>query len=163
MGYWVVGPFFKAGMHRDEWNRVRALFWGCMGLGYVGMYVGWMYWGPLTFEWGQNWGWEGSSWLPNTRMIWIRLMQTSLCAGFLLSALGFFWLSVYWGFLSWGSISQLRKVVYVVVLAVAALLTPPDVMSQLVVAGPTFLVLEGGLWLLAVFYARKHTERTASK
>jgi sec-independent protein translocase protein TatC len=42
-----------------------------------------------------------------------------------------------------------RKISYIVILIVAAIITPPDVTSQIIVSIPLFLLYEVGIWIAA--------------
>jgi sec-independent protein translocase protein TatC len=53
------------------------------------------------------------------------------------------------GFVSCASLREKRPYVIVVILILAAILTPPDVMSQLLLAVPTWLLFEIGLFIAA--------------
>ncbi len=60
-------------------------------------------------------------------------------------------LLIKWDILSYDSISSKRPYVVVIILTVAALLTPPDIVSQVLLFLPTYLLFELGL----VFSKRK--------
>ena len=51
-----------------------------------------------------------------------------------------------WGIVSYENMKRKRRYVFVAILIVAALLTPPDVVSQLMLAIPTYLLFEAGLF-----------------
>ena len=51
-----------------------------------------------------------------------------------------------WEIVSYEGVKSKRPYVFVVILIVAALLTPPDVVSQLMLAIPTYLLFEAGLF-----------------
>ena len=51
-----------------------------------------------------------------------------------------------WGIASYEGVKSKRPYVFVAILIVAALLTPPDVVSQLMLAIPTYLLFEAGLF-----------------
>ena len=60
-------------------------------------------------------------------------------------------LAVRFGVISVASLKRRRPYIITAILVVAALLTPPDVLSQLLLALPTWLLFELGLLL-----ARRH-------
>lgn len=62
------------------------------------------------------------------------------------------------GIVSYETICNKRPYVLVGVLVLAALLTPPDVVSQLVLAAPTYLLFELGLLCARRFKNRNHEE-----
>ena len=56
-------------------------------------------------------------------------------------------LCVRFGLVSTNSLKQKRPYVMTVILIIAAILTPPDVVSQVMLALPTWLLFELGLWI----------------
>ena len=50
---------------------------------------------------------------------------------------------------------KVRKYVLLVVLVIAAILTPPDIISQLCLAGPMLILYEAGILISKVVYKRK--------
>lgn len=77
-------------------------------------------------------------------------------AGWLLLAFGAMFqtpilvlLSVRFGLISAASLRSKRPYVVIIILVIAAILTPPDVISQIALAFPTWLLFELGLWLAA--------------
>lgn len=59
------------------------------------------------------------------------------------------------GIISGEQIKQKRPYVLVAILIIAALLTPPDVVSQLMLATPTYLLFEGGLYIACKKHQKK--------
>jgi len=55
------------------------------------------------------------------------------------------------GIVSYDGVKSKRPYVFVGILILAAFLTPPDIVSQIMLALPTYLLFEAGLW-----YARKY-------
>ena len=59
------------------------------------------------------------------------------------------------GIITGEQIKQKRPYVLVAILIIAALLTPPDVVSQLMLATPTYLLFEGGLYIACKKHQKK--------
>lgn len=59
------------------------------------------------------------------------------------------------GLITPDKLAKVRKYVLLVVLVIAALLTPPDIISQLCLAGPMLLLYEAGILISKVVYKRK--------
>lgn len=59
------------------------------------------------------------------------------------------------GIITPDKLAKVRKYVLLVVLVIAALLTPPDIVSQLCLAGPMLLLYEAGILISKVVYKRK--------
>jgi sec-independent protein translocase protein TatC len=63
------------------------------------------------------------------------------------------------------SLQKLRKArgyVLIIVFIIAAILTPPDVMSQTAMAVPMYLLYEGGLLFASILYKEKQKQATAA-
>ncbi|MEL1249485.1 twin-arginine translocase subunit TatC [Aurantiacibacter gilvus] len=56
-----------------------------------------------------------------------------------------------------------RKYIVVLVFALAAIITPPDVISQLLLAGPLLLLFEGSLVLMRITERRRAKEQAAAE
>ena len=59
------------------------------------------------------------------------------------------------GLITPDKLAKVRKYVLLVVLVIAALLTPPDIISQLCLAAPMLLLYEAGILISKVVYKRK--------
>ena len=70
-------------------------------------------------------------------------------------------LAVRFGIITTGSLRKKRPYVMTVILIAAAILTPPDVISQIMLALPTWLLFELGLLLSSKI--EKHQEMEASQ
>jgi sec-independent protein translocase protein TatC len=54
-----------------------------------------------------------------------------------------------------------RKYAILIIFVVAAILTPPDLVSQLLLAGPLLVMYEGSIWLAKIF--KKKEEKKEEK
>ncbi|WP_425319803.1 twin-arginine translocase subunit TatC [Fibrobacter intestinalis] len=61
-------------------------------------------------------------------------------------------------FFSYESVQKKRPFIIILILILAALLTPPDIVSQLMLGTPTYLLFEAGL-----FFARKYRNASTMK
>ena len=62
------------------------------------------------------------------------------------------------GLVSYESVKNKRPYIFVTILIIAALLTPPDVVSQTMLAVPTYLLFELGL-----YFSRKYAQKQTAK
>jgi len=58
-------------------------------------------------------------------------------------------------------LSKNRKYAILIIFVAAAILTPPDLVSQLLLAGPLLAMYEGSIWM-AKFFGKKEEEKIAS-
>jgi sec-independent protein translocase protein TatC len=62
------------------------------------------------------------------------------------------------GVISGSFLSQNRKYAILIIFVIAALLTPPDLVSQLLLAGPLIAMYEGSIWMAKIFGRREKKE-----
>jgi sec-independent protein translocase protein TatC len=55
-------------------------------------------------------------------------------------------------------LSRNRKYAILIIFVVAAILTPPDLISQLLLAGPLLAMYEGSIWMAKIFGKKKEKE-----
>jgi sec-independent protein translocase protein TatC len=58
------------------------------------------------------------------------------------------------GVVSPSTLAKYRKYAILIIFVAAAILTPPDLLSQLLLAGPLIALYEGSIWM-ARFFAKK--------
>lgn len=66
------------------------------------------------------------------------------------------------GVVSPKTLSQNRKYAILVIFVVAAVLTPPDLVSQLLLAGPLLLMYEISIWMVRIFTPKKGKAKEAT-
>jgi sec-independent protein translocase protein TatC len=62
------------------------------------------------------------------------------------------------GVISSSFLSQNRKYAILIIFVIAALLTPPDLVSQLLLAGPLIAMYEGSIWMAKIFGRKEKKE-----
>ncbi len=72
-----------------------------------------------------------------------------------------FWVLGKMGLITADTLKSKRKYAILIMLGAAALITPPDVISQVILIGPLFVLYELGVWAV-VINERKKTDETAA-
>lgn len=67
------------------------------------------------------------------------------------------------GVISSKTLSQNRKYALLAIFVAAAILTPPDLVSQLLLAGPLWVIYEGSIWLAKIFGSKELTPGDKAK
>ena len=57
------------------------------------------------------------------------------------------------------TLSRNRRYVILAIFAVAAILTPPDVVTQLMMACPLLVLYEASIWIAKIFGKKKEAEK----
>ena len=152
---WQLCAFIFPGLHAKERKVVQILIAGCSVLAVVG--VGVAYFGvfPLVLPYLLEW-------IPDTVNVQLRLNETIgiIIKGLLGFAIAFQFpmavlILVYMGLLTPQALKQYRKMALVGMALVAALLTPPDPFSMLVMLLPLALLYESSIWASYLVVRRK--------
>ena len=144
---WELWRFVGAGLTIPERAAVRRIFPAAVLL----------FLGGLSFAWGVMvpfglpflLSWLGDLAVANITLAeyWGFLVTLGLVLGLIFELPVIMWLVVRAGFVDAATLSSSRRVAILVLLVLAALLTPPDPLTQILVAGPAVLLYEVGLLL----------------
>jgi sec-independent protein translocase protein TatC len=146
---WIWLKFILPGLKAHEQALIRPLLAGsllCLGLGILGAYqitlpVANHYLMSFNETIGEN------AWTLNFYLDYVLLIMVGHCVaceiGFLLLLL------VHFRLLTLSMLIQFRRYAWVIAFVLGALLTPPDIVTQILMAGPL-----AGLYEIAILYAK---------
>ena len=152
---WQLCAFIFPGLHPNEIKVVQILIAGCSVLAVVG--VGVAYFGvfPLVLPYLLEW-------IPDYVNVQLRLNETLsiIIKGLVGFAIAFQFpmavlILVYMGLLTPQTLKQYRKMALVGMAVMAAILTPPDPFSMLVMLVPLALLYESSIWASYLVVRRK--------
>lgn len=152
---WQLCAFVFPGLYANERRIVQILITGCSGLAIIG--VGVAYFGvfPLVLPYLLEW-------IPDWVQVQLRLNETLNIIVFLLFGFAAAFqfpmivlILVYIGLLTPQALKQYRKVAIVGMAVLAAVLTPPDPFSMLIMLTPLVLLYEFSIWLSYIVIRRK--------
>ncbi len=158
---WQICAFVFPGLMPNERRVIKILIFGCTGLALGGVAVA--YWGvfPLVLPYLLEYA------LPWVR-IQLRLSETIdiIIKGLMGFAVAFQFpmavlILVYMGLLTPEGLKQYRKITIVVMAVVAAVLTPPDPFSMLIMLFPMVILYEASI-ILSHIVVRRKKERAES-
>ncbi len=154
--FFQLWGFIKPGLKEREINAVRGIVFYVSTLFFAGVAFGYFLLAPLSIQFLGNYQFADVQ--NNATILSYLKLTTSLVFGtgliFQLPILVYFLAKI--GLISSAFLRKYRKHAFVVNLIVAAILTPPDVTSQLLVALPILLLYE-----ISIIVASK-TEKSAS-
>ncbi len=154
---WQICAFVFPGLHASERKVVQILIAGCSVLAIVG--VGVAYFGvfPLVLPYLLEW-------IPDWVQVQLRLNETLsiIIKGMVGFAVAFQFpmavlILVYMGLLTPHTLKQYRKLAMVGMALVAALLTPPDPFSLMVMLLPLVVLYESSIWASYLVVRRSKT------
>lgn len=158
---WQLCAFVFPGLHANEKKVVQILIAGCSVLAVVG--VGVAYFGvfPLVLPYLLEW-------IPEYVNVQLRLNETLsiIIKGLVGFAVAFQFpmavlILVYMGLLTPQTLKQYRKIAIVGMAVLAAVLTPPDPFSLLVMLLPLAILYESSIWVSYLVVRRKATDESA--
>ncbi|GJM22840.1 MAG: Sec-independent protein translocase protein TatC [Planctomycetota bacterium] len=144
---WEVWRFVGAGLTVPERSAVRRIFPAAVALFLGGLAFAWGVMVPFGLPFLLSW--LGDLAVANITLAeyWGFLTTLGLVLGLIFELPVIMWLVVRAGFIDAAILSSSRRVAILVLLVLAALLTPPDPLTQVLVAGPAILLYEIGLLL----------------
>jgi sec-independent protein translocase protein TatC len=156
--FWQIWQFIKPGLHRKEQKKVHGIVFYVSLLFFSGIAFGYFLLAPLSIQFLGNYTFADVKAEP-TLLSYLKL-TTSLVFGtgllFQLPVLIYFTTKI--GLTTSAFLKKYRKHAFVVNLILAAILTPPDVTSQIVVAMPLLLLYE-----ISIFIAARVEKKAAEK
>jgi sec-independent protein translocase protein TatC len=161
--FWQLWKFISPALHARERKAVRSMVWAMVGLFLVG--VAFAYWvvAPLSIQFFTTFSLSKSITNIPTIQNYIGMLTSFVLwtgVSFELPVIAV--LLTRLGLLGPGFLRQYRKHAYVVILIIAAIITPPDVTSQILVTLPLVILYEGSIFLSARTQRRQEQPATAA-
>ncbi|MBX7051205.1 MAG: twin-arginine translocase subunit TatC [Flavobacteriales bacterium] len=145
--FWQIWGFIKPGLKEREVSAVNGIVFFVSLLFFFGVAFGYFVLAPLSIQFLGNYQFADVE--NNATVLSYLKLTTSLVFGtgllFQLPILMYFLAKI--GLVSSAFLKKYRKHAFVVNLIIAAVLTPPDVTSQLLVAMPILLLYELSIWI----------------
>lgn len=147
MIFYNVWSFVRPGLRQKEIRAVRGIVFFVSLLFFLGAAFGYFVLAPLSIQFLGNY--EFADVQNNATILSYLKLTTSLVLGtgliFQLPVLVFFLAKI--GLVTADFLRKYRKHAFVVNLIIAAIITPPDVTSQILVAMPMLLLYELSIWI----------------
>jgi len=161
--FWQLWGFIKPGLKKNELKSVRGITWFVSFLFFIGILFGYYVIAPLTVNFLGNFDLTGK--VENILIIGdfiSTIVSTILLTGvlFLLPVLIMIFSKI--GIITSDFLKKYRKHAFVVVLILAAIITPPDVFTQIVVTVPIMILYELGIFIAKRIEKKKRLEETAA-
>lgn len=156
---WQLWSFIAVGLHGHERRAVYSVLPASLGLFVVGLWFGYRVMVPFTLPILLTWVPEDLARPTVTLSEYFgTLSSLTLLMGFVFQLPLAMWLVVRTGLVDAAWLGQSRRVAIVIILIFAAVMTPPDVITQIFVAIPMVLLYEAGLLLARRAQAARERE-----
>lgn len=146
--FYQLWGFVKPGLKQNELNTVRGIVWFVSILFFIGIIFGYYIIAPLTVQFFGNWQLADSIENNITISSYLRtIISTVFFTGllFLLPVVIFIFSKL--GIITPAFLKKYRKHALVVILILSAIITPPDIFTQIIVTIPIYALYEFGIIL----------------
>lgn len=161
---WELWRFVAPGLHPTERRSLRGVVLFASALFLLGVAFGYYMLTPLSVQFFGGYQVSGS--VPNAIALdsYIAMVTSvTLWTGILFELPIVVLFLTRAGLLTPPFMRTYRKHAFVIVLVASAIITPPDVVSQLIVAGPLMLLYEGSILLSARTIRRMEARQSAAR
>ena len=156
---WEFWRFIKPALHKKEKHYAKGAVFAITGLFFTGILFSYFIIVPLTINFFGSYQISDSVQNTITLSSYIQtIVSTTLASGivFELPILVYFLTKI--GFVTPAFLKKSRKYMVIIVLILAAIITPPDVFSQILVSLPLFGLFEASIWVSKRVYEKSESE-----
>ena len=151
-----MSQFLKPGLTKTEWTNLILLgFCGTFSVFLVSGYLFTSYIWPHLVEVLFHFGTEQVDFVPNVQTFLAFYRKMTIAFAISSSLPWFSFLFVRWNLFSYQQTVKLRRWWILLIFLIATIMSPPDLLSQLVIALPLWLFLEMAWFILAMEEAKK--------
>ncbi|WP_255497846.1 twin-arginine translocase subunit TatC [Flavobacterium sp. I3-2] len=158
---WELWKFISPALYKNEKKYAKTFIFVSSLLFFFGVLFGYYVLVPLSINFLVNT--QISSIVENSIDInsYIGLVKTtSLATGLIFELPVIIFFLTYLGLITDSFLKEYRKYAYVLILIVAAVVTPPDVISQIIVSIPMVILYEGSILVAKIITKRKNNTET---
>ncbi|MFN0034140.1 MAG: twin-arginine translocase subunit TatC [Saprospiraceae bacterium] len=147
--FWEIWKFVRPGLHEKEQKAVRGIVAVCTFLFLLGVLFGYYVIAPFSISFLAGYTLEGVEVAPTLDSYVTYMTMFTLPTGlvFEMPVMAYFFAKI--GLIGPAFLRSHRRHAVVIILIVAALITPPDVVSQILVAMPLFALYEASIMVVA--------------
>jgi sec-independent protein translocase protein TatC len=157
--FWQIWKFIKPALHQKEAKKAKGFVFWTSVLFLLGVGFGYYIISPLSISFlGTFSAHKDIVKLPTLNSYMGVLASTTLATGLAFELPIVIYLLSSIGLITPQFLRKFRKHSIVVILIIAAIITPPDVFSQIVVSIPLYLLYEISIFLSAMIQRRKEKE-----
>ena len=154
--YYQVTQFLKPGLRKTEWENFVLLGFGgtllvLLSSGFLFTNYLWQHIIEVLFRFGN----QDVEFVPNMQTFLSFYRETTIAFAISSSLPWFSFLFVKWKLFTYEQTVQLRRWWILLIFLIATIMSPPDVLSQLVIAFPLWLFLEAAWFILALLQAKE--------
>ena len=153
--FWEFWRFISPGLYEKERKAVRGVVFVCSLLFLAGVAFGYFVIAPFSISFLAGYTLEGLQVAPtlDSYVTYMTMFTLPMGLVFEMPILGYFLAKI--GLIGPAFLRQFRRHAVVVILIIAAIITPPDVVSQTMVGIPLYLLYEISILVVANIYRKR--------
>ena len=153
--------FIAPGLYQHEKKFVLPLVFSSTLLFFVGMAFAYFLIFPTVFKFMASFAPEGVAWMTDIEKYFGFALSMFLVFGITFETPVVVVLLVRMGFVTAEKLKDIRPYVFVGAFIIGAIFTPPDVLSQFLLAVPLYILYEAGIYFAQIFVRLKAPEDAA--
>ncbi len=157
---WQLWGFIAPGLYKHEKKFLSRLAIASWILFLTGGFLGFNYIVPLVMKFSLAMGSDRLQPMIGIEAFTGMVGMTFIGFGIMAQCPVVVYLLIKTGIVEAATLKRQRPVVIVIILVISAFLTPPDVVSQLIMGVPAYLLFEASLFLAAIGVKKKTVEQT---
>ncbi|MCB0576622.1 MAG: twin-arginine translocase subunit TatC, partial [Saprospiraceae bacterium] len=153
--FWEFWRFISPGLYEKERKAVRGVVFVCSLLFLAGVAFGYFVIAPFSISFLAGYTLEGLQVAPtlDSYVTYMTMFTLPMGLVFEMPILGYFLAKI--GLIGPAFLRQFRRHAVVVILIIAAIITPPDVVSQTMVGIPLYILYEVSILVVANIYRKR--------
>jgi len=148
--FYEFWSFVKPGLYKEEQSATRGVIFVCSVLFFIGISFGFFVIAPFGTFFLTNFTVGGAENIPTLDSVISYMMMFTLPAALIYELPVLIHFLARFGLVTAGSMRKYRKHSFIGILILASILTPPDVVTQVLIALPLYLLYE-----ISVFVAKR--------
>ncbi|MDH3648149.1 MAG: twin-arginine translocase subunit TatC [Saprospiraceae bacterium] len=140
--FWEVWKFIKPGLYQNERNAARGIVFVCSALFLIGVLFGYYIISPFALNFLTGYELADTISTPTLTSYVNNMAMYTVPTGivFELPVVVYFFTKI--GLITPDFLKQYRKMAFVVILVMSAIITPPDVITQFLIGVPLYILYE---------------------
>lgn len=146
--FYEIWSFVKPGLYKDEIKAARGIVWICSSLFLLGVLFGYFVIAPFALTFLTSYDLGGTIVQPTLTSYVNNMAMYTLPTGIIFELPVIMFMLAKIGLVTSHDLKTYRKIAIVVILIVSAIITPPDVMTQLLISFPLYGLYEASIFIV---------------
>lgn len=156
--FWELWRFIKPGLYKKEQRAARGLVFICSILFFTGVLFGYFIMSPFAISFLAGYQVGGVETTPTLSSYVSYMTMLTLPVGIIFEMPILIYFLARIGLVSSAFLKSYRRISFFIIFVIAAIITPPDVVTQLIIGFPLYLLYE-----ISIIVVERHEKRERKK